>query len=96
MLAVQGLVVGELVDHQAGDEADIRAAVLERALRDRRAVQAVVVTTLGELAYVLEDDVAAGPLGQPVGDLLADDLDGVRGQVRRFGIGNREARNRDA
>ena len=48
VLAVQGLVVGKLVDDHAGDEADVGAATVQYANRSRRARQGLISAKLDD------------------------------------------------
>src|SRR5690348_14472749 len=65
----------EFVDQEPREKAHISAAALDHAGRSRRAVDRLSGAALHHRAHVLEDDVAAGPLSQAMGNLLADDLE---------------------
>lgn len=88
VLAVQGLVIRELVDDHAGNESDVGAATVQDADRSRRARQSLISAQLDDRAHILEDDVAAGTLGQAIAGLLADHLEVRRIQSCRLVIGN--------
>ena len=74
MLAVQGQVVGELVDQHPGEEAHVGARALEHVRRRRRGENRLGVDALDDLSDVLEHHVAARLLCKAIAHLLADDL----------------------
>ncbi len=86
VLAVQRQVVHELVDQQAGQEADVGQATLEHRARRRDFGQGRAGLVLDHWAAVLQHHVAARALRQAARDLVVDDLVLVgvgAGQLRR-------------
>jgi hypothetical protein len=72
MLPIQRQVIAELVDQHAGEEAHIGDALFQHVGRCRGGDDCQIIELLVHRAGVLEDDLAAGPLRQAVGDLLAN------------------------
>jgi len=72
VLAVQRQVIAELVDQHPGEEADIDHAFIEHVGRRRGGEDLFIVQPLVDRAMVFNDHIAAGTLGEPIGDLLAD------------------------
>jgi hypothetical protein len=87
VLAVQGLVVAELVGDNPRNEAHIGPAPLDDAHRGCRTGDHLGIAALDHRAHVLEDDVAARTLGEAVADLLADHLVLIRGEPVDSGLG---------
>lgn len=86
VLAVQRLVVAELVGDESGHEAHVGAAALDDAGRRRRAVQRLGVAALDRRTHVLEDHVAARALREPETRLLANHLVLIRGESVDFRV----------
>ena len=84
VLAVEREVPGELVDQQAGQEADVGAAAVDDPDRRRRAKDGLILLELDHRPPVVEHDGATGALCEAVAVLVADDLEVVRGEPLRF------------
>ena len=78
MLAIERQVPGELIHQQPGDEAHIGPAAVQDPRRRRHGEDLCGLLSLHHGPTVLQDLVAARALGEPVGDLLADDLELIR------------------
>ena len=87
MLAIEGKVIGELIEEQASNEADIGAAAFDHADRSCGRADGLGIEALGDGADVLDDHVAAGTLRQAISFLGADDLELLGGQTFEFRIG---------
>ena len=72
VLAVQRQVIAELVDQHPGEEADIDHAFLQHVGRRRGGEDLCSSEPLVDRAMVFDDHIAAGTLGEAIGDLLAD------------------------
>lgn len=88
MLPVEGQMVAELVDENAGQQAHVGQAALKHRWRCRRAAELARVLALDHRPPVEEHHVGAGALGQTVGFFHADDRVAVGLQRRHLGIGH--------
>ena len=85
MLPIKRQVIRELVNQHAGDETHVGAAAFNDADRCVRADNGLRRLEFDDRPPVLENDVAAGALGEPIAVLVTDDFEFFRREPLRFG-----------
>ena len=68
-------MVGKLVDQEAGDETHVGPAAFDDPDRGARTDDGVAGLELDHRPPVMEDDIAARPLREPVAVLVTDDVE---------------------
>lgn len=94
VLAIQRQVPGELVHQETGDETHIRAAAFQNADRGRQGQDLRRSLELDHRATILEHVIRTRALGNPVGDLLADDFVLIGREALDIGVDQRDGLDR--